>query len=688
MKQNKFGRILYGGDYNPEQWLDQPEILEQDIALMKQADINTVTLGVFAWAKLEPQEGVYDLDWMADTIDRLYENGISVNLSTPSGARPRWLADKYPEVLRVNEKRERMLFGFRHNHCPSSGAYREKVRLMNMQLAARFDSHPGVQMWHISNELGGDCHCPLCQEAFRKWLKNRYGTIDALNRAWNTTFWSRTLTDFSQAESPSPIGEFMLQGLLLDWRRFETDLCADYIRAEVSALREAGAKKPVTTNFMYNFNDYNYHVLAKELDIVSWDNYPQWHKRSDAYTAADSAMQHDIMRTLKKQPFLLMESAPGATNWTGVSKLPRPGVIEANGLQALAHGSDSILYFQIRKSRGASEKFHAALIGHFGSDKDRTYLECRKTGEDLQNLAGICGAPVPAQAAVICDWENRWALHGSQGPRNENLYDKDCMFKAYRSLRRLGLNVDLPDMEQDLDDYKVVIAPMLYLFRADFEKKIRRFVERGGIFVMTYWSGVVDENDLACLGGTPHDLMDVMGLRSTEIDALYEGESNTLCRPDTGTENGSTAKASPCGWMSRDSYTCEHLCQLVSADTAETLLVYGSDFYAGTPALTVNSYGSGLAYYLCADAEPALWNDLARRIAAEAGLSGPLAVDLPEGIEVTTRRSDNAEYIFIQNFTGCAWRLPKTALHNHCEVLLGKKDLELDRYDTLILKTV
>ena len=270
--------LLYGGDYNPEQWLDRPDILQEDIRMFRQAGINTVTVGVFSWAKLEPKEGVYRLDWLAGIIDRLYENGISVVLATPSGARPHWLADRYPEVLRVNERRERALFGRRHNHCLTSPAYREKTAQIDRKLAERFGNHPAVRMWHISNEFGGDCHCPLCQEAFRAWLKKRYQTIENLNDRWCTAFWSHTYDGFDQIESPSGLGENSIMALDLDWKRFVTDQTIDFMEKEICALREAGARQPVTTNLMYDFTGLNYFKLAQKIDLVSWDNYPLWHK--------------------------------------------------------------------------------------------------------------------------------------------------------------------------------------------------------------------------------------------------------------------------------------------------------------------------------------------------------------------------------------------------------------------------
>ena len=306
-------RILHGGDYNPEQWLDYPEILEQDLRMLKKAKCNTVTLGVFSWSMLEPQEGKYDFAWLEKIIDRLWKEGIHVILATPSGARPKWLSDRYPQVLRCNEDGTRRFFGTRHNHCFTSPVYRAKSAAIDRELSRRFGRHPAVILWHISNELGGECFCPLCQDAFRGWLKERYGTIRELNRRWNTIFWSHVYDSFEQIEAPSGNGEDQLHALKLDWKRFVTHQTADFMRAEICAVREY-SELPVTTNLMYYFRGLDYFRLAQEIDVVSWDTYPTWYKTRLSDTALDNGMCHDLMRSLKGKPFLQMESCPTSTN--------------------------------------------------------------------------------------------------------------------------------------------------------------------------------------------------------------------------------------------------------------------------------------------------------------------------------------------------------------------------------------
>lgn len=668
----EFDRLLHGGDYNPEQWLEYPQILNEDIKYLIRAKINTVTLGVFSWAVLEPKEGIFKFEWLKDVINSLYENGISVILSTPSGARPKWMADKYPEVLRVDETRQRNLFGLRHNHCYTSPVYREKVRIINGELAKHFGHHPAVILWHISNEYGGECHCPLCQHSFREWLKERYQSIEELNRRWCTTFWSHVYQNFEQIESPSPRGENSLSGLILDWKRFVTDRTVDFVKHEIASLHAATSNKPVTTNMMYDYNGLNYHKFADILDIISWDTYPTWHKEPEYLTAMDNAMQHDIMRCIKKQPFLIMESAPSCTDWQSVSKLKKPGMHEAASLQAIAHGSNSVLYFQIRQSIASAEKFHGAVIDHYGGKDTRVFREVCEVGNVLENLQELVHTKVQSQIAVIYDWENRWALEASNGPRNKGLFYKETVEKSYYAFRKTGLNVDVIDMEQEIKDYKIVSAPLLYMFRKGFEKKIRSFVENGGIFILTYWSGIVDENDRCFLGGTPHDLMDVLGLRGMEIDGLYDGETNSMCRADD------------IAIELKENYRCKHLCELIKLSTAKALMVFGDDFYKGMPALTENLYRNGKAYYICSDVEQKLYDDLYQMLVKENGVTTILNTDIPEGLEVSERSSDTNDYIIIQNFRREEVKLELPV--GKYQVLYGDYKDSINSLGTVVLK--
>ena len=630
-------KLLHGGDYNPEQWLDRPDILAQDIELMKKARVNTVTLGVFSWSTLEPQEGVYTLDWLADIIHNLYANGIRTILATPSAARPAWLAHKYPEVRRVRADRVRELYNRRQNYCYTSPLYRDKVRRIDQKLAQRFGSDPAVILWHISNEMGGDCHCELCQAEFRRWLQLRYGSLQALNKAWNARFWSHDYTAWEQIESPAPQGENAVQALALDWKRFVSDRHIDFLKFERDIVKEVAPDAKFTANMMYRFDGIDYFKMAKEIDVASWDNYPTWHKPTETVeeTALDTAMMHDLFYSMKGKPFLLMESSPSFTNWQPISKQKKPGIAELAALQTVAHGADSVLYFQWRASRGAEEKFHGAVVGHDGRQDARAFTETVQVGEKLENLSEIAAVQREKQALIVHDWQNKWALEGSCGPRNAGLGYWDELKRHYNALARAGIAVEFGDETADLTGYRLVVVPMLYLLTDDFAKKLCDFAQNGGTVVVTYWTGVVDESDLCRLGDTPYGLTGLLGLRRTEIDGMYDGETRR-CTPIDGCKLPE-AQASI-------------LCEVAApndTDPAEPLSVYAEDYFAQHPAAAVHKYGAGRAYYLASRFDEDFYRSFYRDAAKELGLMPAWQQPLPAGVLAVKR----GNFVFVQNCT-------------------------------------
>lgn len=626
--------FLHGGDYNPDQWLDRSDILEKDIELMHAAHVNCVSIGIFSWALLEPEEGKYDFSWLDEVIERLHKGGISVILATPSGARPAWMAQHHEEVLRVNGQHQRMHFGHRHNHCLTSPYYREKVRQIDTALAERYAHHPAVIMWHLSNEFSGECHCPLCQEAFRGWLKDKYGTLENLNKKWWTTFWSHRYTDWQQIEAPSPMTDTSNLSMRVDWQRFCSHQCKTFIDNEREAVQSVNPKLPCTANLMERFWDYDYFSLAESMDIVSWDSYPEWHNADNVAEAAEFAMNHDIMRSLKKQPFLLMESTPSQVNWKPHNKLKRPGMHLLSSLQAVAHGSNSVQYFQWRKGRGGSEMFHGAVVGHDGTGDTRVFRDVTQVGMTLEKLqAAVYNKPVKPEVCIIFDWENRWAIDFAQTGQRGNMRYFDTVNMHYRALWQKGIAVDFCDMREctDLSGYKLVIAPMLFMLRNGFEEKLRAYVENGGALVMTYFSGVVDEYNLAYLGETPHGLTDVLGVKTNELDALYPGQENALVMGDQ-----------------RCAIT--ELCELITPKDAQVLGTYESDFYAGEACLTHHAFGKGQSWYLGAKLEQTGLDAIYGDIAAQLQLTTALDASLPCGVVAIKR----GEAVFVQNYTDAA----------------------------------
>ena len=628
--------FAHGGDYNPDQWRHIPGTLEEDVRLMKLAHCNLMSVGIFSWAALEPREGEYDFDWLERVLDTLYANGIHVFLATPSGARPAWMSQKYPEVLRVSDQGIRNLHGERHNHCFTSPVYRAFVHKINAALAERFGKHPAVVGWHVSNEYSGECHCELCQEAFRRWLMKKYGTLNALNQAYWTGFWAKTYTDWSQLHSPSARGEGSIHGLYLDWMRFVTDQTIDFMRHEVEAVR-AFSDLPVTTNLMGSFYGLDSFRFARVLDFASYDSYPSWGETSDYSIALGAGFQYDITRSILNKPWILMESTPSMVNWKEICQPKRPGMHLASSLLTVAHGSDSVMYFQWRKSRGAAEKFHGAVVGHERSEHTRVFRDVTEVGECLERILPVLHARTEARAALMFDWNNRWAIANANGPRKDKQHD-EIVQEHYAALAGAHVNIDIVDEEKPLQGYSLVSAPMLYMVKPGLAERLRAFVEKGGTLVLTYFSGYVDENDLCFLDGMPGPLRPLAGVWAEEIDALYPGQSNKIVmRP--GNALGLEGE-----------FACGFLCELAHAEGAQALADYGEDFYAGMPAVTENRLGKGRVIYLAARAEQKFLDLLYERLLRDAGVA-PI-VDAPAGVIVKEREKDGKKYTFLLNFAG------------------------------------
>ena len=645
MKYNltpKLPKMLHGADYNPEQWLDSPEILERDIELMKKAKINCVSVGIFSWAALEPEEGRYELDWLADIIDRLYENGIYTVLATPTGAKPSWMAIKYPEICRVRQSGVRERPSGRHNHCFSSPVFREKTRLINTELAKRFAHHPAVILWHVSNEIQGECFCENCTANFRKWLRERYGTLDALNKAWWTMFWSHTYFDWNDIDAPVDGSETCVQGLMLDWKRFCTDMQVDFFKWEIAPLKAENPDIPVTINMMGYYDRIDYQQFVPYLDVISWDSYPQWHSGEDDGDETDTAMWnaswHDYMRAMKQQPFLLMECTPSTANWCEVSRQKKPGLHKAVSLQAIAHGSNSVQYFQWRASRGSAEKFHSAVVGHDGTENSRIFRHCAEVGDMLEKLGGVCDTNNSAEAAILIDMQNSWAINETKGPRNKYMGYYDTYYNAYKVMWEQGIPCDVIGIEASLDKYKLLVVPMLYMLRGGIEKKLAEFVRRGGVLISTYFTGLVDETDLCFLGETPAlGLSEVFGIVTEELDALYDHQSNSI-----------VMKNNYLGLSGE--YAAKKFCEVIRTNGAEVLGVYGRDYYKDKPAMTLNRFGKGRAYYLATQPGIEFFKPFILSLCSELDINPVLETELPRGISVTHRSGEGGDYIFIINF--------------------------------------
>ncbi|GAA1959871.1 beta-galactosidase [Catenulispora subtropica] len=634
MTQPATAKIPFGGDYNPEQW--PQEVWDQDYRLFDAAAVDTVTLGVFDWALIQPAPDVYDFTLLDRIVERAVAEGRQICMATATGAHPAWLARAHPEVTRVDFEGRRHRFGQRHNSCPSSPVFRRLSAELARRVARRYAGQPAVIAWHVGNEYGGACYCELCAAGFRQWLRERYGSLEALNTAWYTTFWAHTFTDWDQIEPPSALTEHWrgpdhtaFQGITLDYRRFMSEAMLANFTAEKAAIRESSPDVPVTTNFMGMYQPIDYHRWAPHLDFASWDNYPP-----DDTSQVRMALTHDLMRGLKDgQPFWVMEQTPSTTASRDVNPLKRPGLMRLWSWQAVAHGADALLFFQMRASRGACEKYHGAVIGHGGRADTRVFREVAEVGAELERLGGaVLGARTPARVALLFDWDSWWAVEMTDGLSRLVRYQQ-VVSAYYRALWDVGVDVDVVPVTKDLEGYDVVVAPLLHMLKGDVAARLEAVTARGGSVVTTFLSGRVDEDDNAFLMDVPGPLGRLAGVRVDEWDARGPEVVNPVQLRDGDDEIEVASQL---------------FFEIVIPDTAETIGTYGADFYAGTPAVTRNTFGAGHAWYIGAGLEQAGVSWVMRRVLArhDIELRYPAVRDLETAVRVTP---DGSRVLFLLN---------------------------------------
>ena len=672
IESKKVNKILYGGDYNPEQWTE--DIWEEDMRLFHLAHIDVVTLNVFSWAMLQPNEDTYDFTKLDKIMDIVSKNGLKVCMATSTAAHPAWMARKYPDILRVEYNGMKRSFGARHNSCPNSPSYRKYATALVEKLSQRYKDYDNIVAWHVSNEFGGECYCDNCAKAFREWVKARYKTIDKVNEVWNTSFWSHTFYDFEDIVPADLRSEEFLwdgqnrtnfQGISLDYRRFNSDSLLECFKLERDILKKETPDIPVTTNLMGWYKALDYMKWAKEMDFVSWDNYPNY----DAAPAYAGSV-HDTMRGLKDgKPFCLMEQTPGVSNWHIYAKLKRPGVMRLWSYQAVAHGADTVMFFQMRRSKGACEKYHSAVIDHVGNENTRVFREITELGAELEKIGSeTLGSRIDAKVAIVFDWDNWWATELSAGPTKLIDYPGEVS-TYYYPLFNKNIPVDIVPYDADLSKYSLVIAPMLYMNKPGYDERIRQYVKNGGTYITTYFSGYVDDNDLVILGGYPGAQKDILGLWVEESDALPPGEENSF-----------TYKG--------HEYQAGVLCDIMHLNEAKCLASYNKEFYAGTPVITKNRFGKGKVYYVGTHSTGDFYDVFLGNILDELKIEPELSV--PKGVEVTVRHNDEYKYIFVLNHNDEDKEIKLK--EKGVNIITGKevsahKKIKLHKKDVVIIKT-
>jgi beta-galactosidase len=613
--------LAFGGDYNPEQWPE--EVWAEDVALMREAGVNLVSVGVFSWALLEPAPGVFDFGWLDRVFDLLAAGGVMVDLATPTAAPPPWFSRAHPDSLPVTRDGRREGSGSRQAVCPSSPAFAAASARIAGKLAERYGDRDNLVLWHVFNEYmapTGECYCQESVRHFRRWLRAKYATLDELNRAWGTTFWGQRYGEWDEIDAPRLAPTAVNPAQRLDFARFTNDAWLECYRRERDAIRAHCPDVPITTNFQdTRCKGLDQWAWAAEVDVVSDDHYL-------VAEAADNhvglAMAADLTRGVAGgRPWLLMEHSTSAVNWQARNIAKRPGEMARNSLAHFARGADGILFFQWRASRFGQEKFHSAMLPHGGTDT-RVWREVVGLGAALDALGAARDSRVAADVAVVWDWESWWALELDWRPSADVRF-VDQVTRWYEQLWRSHLTVDFVPPEADLSRYPMVVVPSLYLTTEASAKNLRGYVEAGGTLVVSFFSGIVDENDSVVLGGYPGALRDLLGVTVEEFLPLRAGEKVRLTSGATGTI-----------WADD-----------IRLRGAESVADYADGPAAGKPAVTRNRIGAGTAWYV----STALDGPDLKALLAEVGAARPAFAGLPETVEVVRRVGADAEYVTVIN---------------------------------------
>ncbi|MEY9857057.1 beta-galactosidase [Catenulispora sp. GAS73] len=612
------GRILFGGDYNPEQW--PRDVWEEDVRLMREAGVNLATVGVFSWALLEPRPGERDFGWLTDVLDLLHANGIGVGLATPTASTPPWMGHRWPETLPRNPDGTVRTYGSRNAYCPSSPVYRAFADAISADLASVYAHHPALRMWHIGNEFGTVCYCDQCAERFRHWLQARYGDLDALNEAWGTAFWSQRYCEWDEVIPPRQVQYVINPTQDLDYQRFASDLLLERFNAERDIVRGANPAVPVTTNSMPFFKAADLWAWGAEEDFTALDSYPD---PNSPQAACDGAMAQDLIRSVGGgKPWLMMEQTPGRAGFRHVATPKRPGLNRLWSLQAVARGADGILHFQWRASKQGAERTHGAMLPHAGPDS-RIFREVCDLGKELGDLTDVPGTAVAAEVAILLDWDSWRGVELDHQPHSGFRY-VDRIREYYTPLWKTNVTVDFVHPEADLSRYKLVVAPNLYQVSDTAAENVTGYVRGGGHLVLGPFSGVSDPDERIRLGGYPAPFRDLLGLRIEEYWPLPDDEPLTLRSELFG------------------DFSAQSWAEWLTAGAGTAVAEIASGPLAGIPAIVRNAYGAGTAWYVATLPEERVMARLLELACEQAGVESVLP-GLPEGVEAVRR----GEFVFV-----------------------------------------
>ncbi len=624
--------IYFGADYYPEHWPE--ERWEKDAQLMEEIGLNVVRMAEFSWAKMEPRLGEFNFEWLDRALDILGEHGVRAVLGTPTPTPPAWIVEQTPEIFPIDKDGRVRGFGGRHHDCQSNPVYRAHIRRFVTAMAEHFKDNPNVIGWQIDNELGtghqDTCMCDSCRKRFQEWLEKKYGTIEELNRAWGTCFWSQDYNSFSQIYTPKITFTGENPSAMLDWRRFTSDLVVEFQQFQIDIIRSICPNQFITHNFMGFADNVSYYDLAKSLNFVCHDQYPGgFFAQMPHQPNAQLAATLDLMRSVKHRTYWIMEQQAGITGWQVMGRAPQPGQLAMWAQQSIAHGADCIVFFRWRTCAVGTEQYWHGILPHSGRP-GRRYNELRAMISAMQPVMEKIQGSVPkCEVGIVYSYDQEWAM--TIQPHHPDLHYIGQVVKYYRALYDCNIPVDFLSGEEDFSPYKLIIAPLQYILTPEQAEKYRAYVKNGGHLVMTMRTGVKDATNLCMTESElPGLLSDVLGIEIPEYDCL-QGLNGRVRFEDGG------------------EYDVEKWSDMIELHGAQSIADYAKEFYAGTPAVTCNAFGSGRAYYVGSEPSDELMDRLCGLFVEGSGVAS--LGETPEGVEITHRHveASNEDIIFVIN---------------------------------------
>jgi len=642
--------MKFGICYFPEAWPEERWAI--DAQMMKSAGLTYVRVGEFAWAKMEPADGHFEWDWLDQAIETLAAAGLKVVLGTPTATPPAWLIHAHPEILPVDAQGRQLKFGSRRHYCHANNVYHAYCARIVTEMASRYGHNPAVVGWQIDNELGchdtARCYCEHSLAAFRAWLRQRYGSLEALNQAWGTVFWSQTYSDWNQIEFPNLTPSEPNPSQVLDFDRFSSDVTTAFMQLQVNLLRQHTQNQFITHNLMAEFVDVDYHTLAKPLDFICWDSYPvgYYERVSDkfywpaetrpslAYDVGDpyvTGFGHDLMRGMKQAPFWIMEHQPGHINWGDFNPGVRPGSVRLWSWHALASGAETVSFFRWRASLFGQEQYHAGLLKHDASP-DIGLRELTGMAGEREQMDQISAIPHKADVAILFDYADLWALQ-IQPHRKEFSYLR-YLFSYYRSLVQLGISVDIVSPQADLSGYRLLLAPTLHMVDQALVDRLQSYVEQGATLLIGVRSGFKTRSNIVTDLPLPGLLRSLTKATVSEWQALPPGHGYQIESAIPG------LAGEACIWA--EALEPETLPD--GSTAAESLVTYIEPPYHGKSALIVSQQGAGTVAMIG-------WVPNLKQAQAVLLKLAPWLVEealphLPEGVIVVRR----GPYLVIMNF--------------------------------------